>query len=196
MDVIILFGPPGSGKGTQSKKIAQSFGYEHISTGDILRKYRGGTDPLSMQITEIINSGNLVSDELIFQLLEKELKQKGDDLSGIILDGVPRNATQVALVYKLLEKFEVDPDDVLVISLNVSDEEVVKRLLYRATIEGRADDTLEVIENRLSIFKREMAEMWPLLQAIEVDGDGKTPEAIYHELEEIVEYHFFPVRFP
>lgn len=190
MNTINLFGAPGSGKGTQGQYIAEWFGYAHISTGNLLRKYKNGTDPLSVQITETINSGNLVSDELLFQLLEKELKEIGNDLFGVVLDGVPRNANQVHLLNNLLKELGLNPDDTLNLLIKVDEEEVVKRLLLRAEIEGRADDNIDTIKKRMAIFKEQMEEMKPLLQFIEVDGGNKTPKEVYAEIERIIELFF------
>lgn len=189
MNIINLFGAPGSGKGTQAKKIAKEFGYRHISTGDMFRRCKNGTDDLSRQVTETINAGNLVSDEILMQMLEKELDAL-EPCYGIILDGVPRNTKQVTLLDNLLKKFSIESDDVLNIMLTVSDEEAVKRILDRAVIEGRPDDNLETIEKRLAIYKKESAEIATMIEMIEVVGDGKTPDHLYKELEWIIENYF------
>lgn len=145
----ILFGPPGSGKGTQSIKIAEKYNLAHISTGDIFRKHIREKTELGMRVQEIIERGELVPDELLVEILENALDSY-NGIDGYIFDGFPRTTQQAKDLDQLMKKRE---DDVtMVLSLEVNDDEIIRRLLKRAEIQGRKDDTQDVIENRISIY--------------------------------------------
>lgn len=161
---IIIFGPPGCGKGTQSSKITEKYNLVHISTGDIIRKeIKSGSD-LGNQLKAIVEKGELVPYELIIKILESAVnKYKGG--KGFIFDGFPRTLDQAADLDKILAKD--DRSVSLVLSLCVDDEVVVERLLKRAQIEGRKDDTEDVIKNRLKIYKEET---FPLIELYKDQG--------------------------
>jgi adenylate kinase len=147
---IVLLGPPGSGKGTQAKRLAEKFGYLHLSTGDMLREeVKNGTE-LGRQAQAIMEKGELVPDNLIIAMIKARLGTTGD---GIILDGFPRTVAQAEALDKMLTESGQAIDRSLLV--DVSDEEVTQRLLGRAKIEGRSDDTPEVIANRLGVYKRQ-----------------------------------------
>jgi adenylate kinase len=149
---LVLFGPPGSGKGTQSVRIAERFGFAHISTGDIFRKEIREKTPLGLKVQGIIEKGELVSDELLIEILENALG-KFSNVKGFVFDGFPRTIRQAEDLDKLMVKRN---DSVtLVLSLDVNDTEIITRLLKRAEIEGRKDDTREVIENRIRIYNEQ-----------------------------------------
>jgi len=146
MFILILFGPPGAGKGTQAVKIAQKFNWVHVSTGDILRaEVREGT-PLGLKVKAVMDSGSLVSDELLIQIMESVF-QRHNTAEGFILDGFPRTLNQASELDRMLYKLGHQVS--LVLALEVNEDELVKRLLNRAQEQGRKDDTKEVIQNRL-----------------------------------------------
>ncbi|HPE34041.1 MAG TPA: adenylate kinase [Bacteroidales bacterium] len=174
---LILFGPPGSGKGTQSLKIAEKFNLAHISTGDIFRSEIKNKTELGIKVQSIIEKGDLVPDPLLIEILENALNQlKGK--SGYIFDGFPRTHQQAKDLDIMLEKRN---DSIsLVIALDVDQNEVVKRLLNRAQLEGRKDDTEEVILNRMEVYQNQTA---PLIsyykkqgKFVQVNGMGSIEE--------------------
>jgi adenylate kinase len=146
---LILFGPPGSGKGTQSVKIAEKYSLVHISTGDIFRREIKNKSALGMKVQSIIEKGELVPDELLVDLLRSAMKQAGSP-SGFVFDGFPRTIRQAEDLDRLLD--ETDESVSLVLALEVDEEEVVSRLLKRAQLEGRKDDTEDVIRNRMKVY--------------------------------------------
>ncbi|MFZ1374551.1 MAG: adenylate kinase, partial [Nostocoides sp.] len=151
---LIIFGPPGAGKGTQATRIAERYGIPAISTGDIFRANIRGETPLGLQVKEILASGGYVSDEITIAIVADRLAQE-DCLPGFLLDGFPRTADQVAALDGILADRDSSLDAVL--ELTVDEDAVVARLLRRAEIEGRVDDTEEVIRERMAIYHRETA---------------------------------------
>jgi adenylate kinase len=155
---LIIFGPPGSGKGTQSLKLADKYKLVHISTGDIFRSEIKNKTELGLKVQGIIERGELVPDELLKDILRTALKRH-PGASGFLFDGFPRTIQQAEDLESLMK--ELGSDITSVIALEVDDEEVVKRLLKRAEIEGRKDDTEDVIRNRLNVYKKQTT---PLLE--------------------------------
>ncbi len=149
MKNIILFGAPGSGKGTQAKLIAQKFGLDHVSTGDLFRFEIAHHTPLGLQAQEIMNKGELCPDDITLGML-KNYFQKHTDSRGFILDGVPRTIKQA----EMLDDKTLFPDLYIdrVLYLYVEMEEVEKRILKRAQLENRADDTPETVKARVTHF--------------------------------------------
>ena len=143
---LILFGPPGAGKGTQAIKIAEKYGWIHVSTGDILRSEVSQETPLGLKVKAVMESGILVSDELLIEIMESVFR-KNNTAGGFELDGFPRTLNQAKELDRMLVKFATKVS--LVLSLDVDEEELLKRLLVRALNQGRKDDTEEVIKNRL-----------------------------------------------
>jgi len=143
---LILFGPPGAGKGTQALKIAQRFGWVHVSTGDILRNEVSQGTPLGLKVKSVMEAGHLVSDELLIEIMESVFR-KHSTASGFVLDGFPRTLKQARELDTMLER--LNQKITMVISLTVNENELVNRLLKRAQEQGRKDDTEEVIKNRL-----------------------------------------------
>ena len=174
---LIILGPPGAGKGTQAARIAEHYGIPAISTGDIFRaNIRNGTE-LGKQVQEITASGGYVSDDITNAIVEDRLNED-DAREGFLLDGYPRTTGQVTALDWMLGKHDHGLDKVL--ALTVDEDAVVQRLLKRAEIEGRADDTEEVIRERQAIYRRETA---PLARVyaergllVEVDGMGEVDE--------------------
>ena len=141
---LLFLGPPGAGKGTQAGLISESSQYLHLSTGELLRKEVELKTNLGIQVKEIINSGKLVKDELVLEIVRKNLLKKN---KGWILDGYPRNISQANSLNKVLE--DINQVLEMVFYLDVNEEILVKRLLKR----GRADDNENTIRTRLSIYQ-------------------------------------------
>ena len=155
MTNLILFGPPGAGKGTQSTKLIEKYNLTHISTGDLFRKHlKEGTD-LGKLAQDYMSKGNLVPDQVVIDMVDDKIKSSGK-ISGIIFDGFPRTIPQAEALDKLLNAKNT-PITVLV-ELVVPEDELRKRLADRATKENRPDDAKpEVIENRINVYKAETA---------------------------------------
>jgi adenylate kinase len=150
---IILFGPPGAGKGTQSAKIIEKYSLLHIATGDLFRKHLKEGTPLGNLAKEYMNKGNLVPDQLVIDMVDDKIKGSGK-ASGIIFDGFPRTIPQAEALDALLASKNA-PIKVL-IELIVPENELKKRLAERALKENRPDDAKpDVIENRISVYKAE-----------------------------------------
>ncbi len=150
---IILFGPPGAGKGTQSAKLIEKYSLTHISTGDLFRKHLKEGTPLGKLAQDFMSKGNLVPDQLVIDMVDDKIKSSGK-ISGIIFDGFPRTIPQAEALDKLLAS-KGTPIKTLV-ELVVPEEELKSRLADRATKENRPDDAKpEVIENRIKVYKAE-----------------------------------------
>jgi len=130
MNVLILFGPPGSGKGTQGKILSQEFGIPHIATGDIMREAVAKGTELGKKVKEYLDSGKLVPDEIVIGIIEERLRQD-DTKNGFILDGFPRTVPQAEALTKLFEKLKIE--DYKVVFIDVPDDEIVKRISGRRT---------------------------------------------------------------
>ena len=146
---IALFGPPGAGKGTQSEYLIKKFKLFYIFTGDILRKELANETKLGLQAKSIIAKGGLVSDEIIVQIIEKTIRAN-PDVNGFLFDGFPRTFVQAYILEGLMIKLNTKLD--LLISIEVPEEESVKRLMNRGKTSGRMDDNEEVIRNRLKEY--------------------------------------------
>ena len=147
----LIFGPPGSGKGTQSVKLAEKFNLAHLSTGDMLRaEIAAGTD-LGKRMSSIMSKGELVPDEVVIEMIAARIDgTKGKD--GFLFDGFPRTVDQTVALEKMLNKRDMKIDSMLV--LDVDHDELVKRLIGRAELSGRPDDKdPAVIENRIDVYK-------------------------------------------
>ena len=143
---IILFGPPGAGKGTQAKNLIDRYSLKHLSTGDMLRAARKSGTELGQRVAAIMDAGQLVSDEIVNELVEEQV-MNGQEEKGFIFDGYPRTVAQAETLDQVLAK--VDQPVKAVLFLEVEKEELIERLLKRAQDQGRADDTREVIEARV-----------------------------------------------
>ena len=184
MDLLIL-GPQGAGKGTQAKRIASDYGLAHIATGDMLRASIAAGDPLGVK--PILESGRLVPDEVMVALIRDRLAEP-DAEEGFILDGFPRTMAQAEALDAMLR--EIDRDLDVVFELQVPDEVSVERLLRRAQLEGRADDTPDAIRMRLALYHSETA---PLVEHYRARGSvvgihGDRPvDAVFSEIQEALE---------
>ena len=149
---LILFGPPGAGKGTQAEKIETHFNIPHLSTGNIFRENIKNKTELGKKVKSILDSGELVPDETVVDLVADELNKPKYD-NGYILDGFPRTVAQAEALDKYLSKKGESIDHFL--TLNVPEVELVNRILSRG--EGRSDDTPEKIKTRLDVYQNETA---------------------------------------
>jgi len=145
--ISIIFGPPGSGKGTQATRIEQEFKLRHLSTGDILRHEVALGTPTGKEAGRIMAAGDLVPDELIVDIVRGRLPEAEAEAAGVLLDGFPRTERQARALDTMLADEGHQAD--LVLALEVPEEALVERLLHRAEVEGRADDTREAIEERM-----------------------------------------------
>jgi adenylate kinase len=150
---IILFGPPGSGKGTQSEKIVERFGLIHLSTGNLLRQEIADKTSLGMAAKNFMDKGQLVPDEVVIAMIGSCLENH-PEARGFLFDGFPRTVAQAEALDKLLALKKTSICKVL--ALEVSEEELVKRLVKRGETSGRSDDTNEaIIRNRYNVYKNE-----------------------------------------
>ena len=152
---ILVLGPQGSGKGTQAKRIKATYGIPHIATGDMLREMRGIDNDLGRELSEVMDRGDLVNDELMIRIIRSRLS-RGDTLGGFVLDGFPRTLAQAEALDDLLSELDRSLD--VVFDFQIPDRDVVvRRMLQRAAEEGRADDTPDAIARRLELYERETA---------------------------------------
>jgi len=184
---IALFGPPGAGKGTQSKKLLEKYNLTYISTGDMLRAEITEGSELGMKAKTIIDKGGLVDDELIIQIIEKKI-QTNQDSHGILFDGFPRTTVQAYILEGLLLRMGSSLN--CMISLEVPEDALVKRLLLRAKDSGRPDDALEVIKVRLQEYENKTK---PVAEFYEkknkyypINGVGEI-EFIFNNIVDIIE---------
>ncbi len=147
---LVLFGAPGSGKGTQSAKIIDKYGLHHISTGEVLRDHiKRGTE-LGKTAEKYISQGQLIPDELMIDILDDVLEREAQGKPGVIFDGFPRTIPQAEALKGLLKKRGTDLHGV--VGLEVPEEELVERMIARGKETGRADDNLETIKKRLDVY--------------------------------------------
>jgi adenylate kinase len=186
---LILFGPPGSGKGTQSEKIVEKFDLVHLSTGNLLRQEINERTPLGIQARSFMDKGLLVPDEVVIGMIDTCLG-KNPDSKGFLFDGFPRTVAQAEALDKLLAYKKTSITKVL--ALEVSEDELVKRLLKRGETSGRSDDTNEpVIRQRFSVYKNEteaVAEHYRNQGKLErIKGEGTVNDifgALSHSIEQ------------
>jgi len=151
---IVIMGAPGSGKGTQAALIVKELDLDHISTGDLLRAAVAAGTELGKKAKEVMDRGELVSDEIVLGLLEERLLQENTK-SGFILDGYPRNIAQAEALNELLERIGQPVEEAL--QIDVDEEQVVTRIAKRAALEGRSDDAEKTVRNRLKIYGEQTA---------------------------------------
>jgi adenylate kinase len=190
--ITILFGPPGSGKGTQAAYITKRYGLQHVSTGEMLRDEADKGSELGNEVAPIMAEGNLVPDDLIVRVIESRLKD-ADTQRGVLLDGFPRTVPQAKALDEMLRRSGRKVD--LVLFLDVPEDKLIERLLGRAKTEGREDDNLETIQNRIEIYHRDTE---PVLDhyrdqpgtAIEVvDGDAPILD-VARRVRDAVDRHY------
>lgn len=186
---LLIIGPPGAGKGTQASKIAEHYGVPAISTGDIFRaNIKGGTE-LGQKVQQIIQSGELVPDSLTNEIVADRIAQP-DAAKGFLLDGYPRTVDQVSALDDMLAPLGAELDAVIL--LQADPEEVIARLLKRAELEGRADDTEDVIRHRQDVYAEQTAPLVELFSArgklVTVDGLG-TVEGVAERIASGLDAH-------
>lgn len=174
---LILFGPPGSGKGTQSANLLSKYKLQHISTGDLLRDEVARMTPLGAEAKKFMDQGMLVPDEVVIGMISTKIDET-PDTRGFIFDGFPRTKQQAIALDKLLE-FKNAPIN-LVLALEVPDEELTKRILNRALTSGRTDDTEEVIKKRVEEYRAKteiVASYYEAMDKVErINGEGTVDE--------------------
>lgn len=147
----LIFGPPGSGKGTQSEKLAEKYKLMHLSTGDMLREETSSGSDLGRRLEKIMKRGELVPDEVVIEMIAKRIDSK-PEVTGFLFDGFPRTQDQAVSLDKMLSEKGTEIATMLV--LEVEHNELVQRLLARAEVSGRSDDAcVSVIENRIAVYK-------------------------------------------
>ncbi len=181
---LVLLGPPGSGKGTQAARLNDYLQVPHISTGDLLRAEVAAGSPLGMQAKEVMARGDFVSDEILLGMLEDRLA-RSDTANGFILDGYPRNQVQADALGALLKKIGQPMD--YAVQLEVPTDLLVDRIAGRAAAEGRADDTPDVVRNRLEKYTSQTAPVIDyyrqLGQLTVVNGVGSLDEVFNRMVE-------------
>lgn len=175
---LVLFGPPGAGKGTQSAFLVEKYGLIHLSTGDLLRGEIAAQTDLGLAAKDIMDRGELVSDEIVIGMIGSKLEQN-PDAKGFIFDGFPRTKAQAEALDELLKKYNTEIQSML--SLEVPKDELIARLLNRGKSSGRADDrNEEVIENRINEYNKKTAVLKEFYSAqdkcISIDGTGSLEE--------------------
>ena len=152
---IVLFGPPGSGKGTQSELLVKSYKFVHLSTGDILRAEMRNGSPLGRKVQTILEKGELVSDEIVTEIIRVFLTNHGDS-EGFIFDGFPRTVAQAVALDDMLKRESLAID--VMVTLEVEESELVARILKRGETSMRPDDLdLSVVKNRITVYNRQTA---------------------------------------
>ncbi|MDR1743981.1 MAG: adenylate kinase [Dysgonamonadaceae bacterium] len=169
---VVIFGAPGSGKGTQSQLLIEKYGLKHVSTGDILRtEIKAGTE-LGKLADSYMSKGHLLPDEVVIGILDELIRQHSD-AKGFVFDGFPRTLAQGIELDNMLSNNDTQIS--LVLSLEVHDEELIDRLLKRGQISGRSDDNRETIESRLKVYYSQTA---PLKEFYDNQGKLKIIEGV------------------
>jgi adenylate kinase len=188
---IILFGPPGSGKGTQSEKLITKYGLKHLSTGDILRSEIAAQTPLGIEAKAIMDKGLLVPDEVVIGMISSAL-ENNPDVNGFLFDGFPRTEAQSIALDGLLDLKNTSIS--IVLSLEVGEEELVKRILHRGLTSGRSDDSNEsIIRARINEYLTKttvVADYYKQFDKVKnINGEGSVNEiftALANEVDAIV----------
>jgi adenylate kinase len=174
---LLLLGPPGAGKGTQAERLVAKLGIPQISTGDMLRAAVKAGTPVGLQAKAFMERGDLVTDAIVIGVTEERLRQP-DAQGGFILDGFPRTAAQAEALDALLAKLGVSLE--CCVALQVDEDELVKRLLRRAELEGRSDDNETTIRNRMRVYREQTQPLNDHYRKLgvlaEVAGDGTMDE--------------------
>lgn len=185
---ILLLGPQGSGKGTQAKRICDEYGLAHVATGDILRAAIAAGTEFGMKVEPILASGELVPDDLMVDLIRERLNFS-DAADGFVLDGFPRTQPQAEALDAMLR--EIARELTIVFALQISDDVCKARLLKRAELEGREDDTPEVVETRLRTYHEQTE---PLIEHYRTRGNlvgihaDRTIDEVFAEIQRALDH--------
>lgn len=189
---IVLFGPPGSGKGTQAEKLVEKYKLVHISTGDLLRSEVAAKSELGLRAKAIMDAGELVPDEIVIGMIRKKLDENKEG-PGFIFDGFPRTVEQARELRKALTDY--DERVTMVISLQVPREELMKRLLKRGEESGRSDDNEETINNRIDVYERQTIPVTyyyeKMHKHLPVEGIGTIDQIFARIVKEIDQFESF-----
>jgi adenylate kinase len=181
---VLLLGPQGAGKGTQAKRISAEYGVPHVASGEILRAAMASGTDLGREVESVVNAGELVSDDLMIELIRERLADADTD-AGFILDGFPRTTVQAGALDHMFG--EIGRSFNIVFALQIPDEIAFQRLRRRAETEGRADDTDDAIRRRLDNYHRETEPLIEYYRARDllapIDGDHPEPE-VYGQIEQ------------
>ncbi len=185
---LVLFGPPGAGKGTQSEMIIEKFNLTHISTGDLFRKHLGEGTELGKLAQKYMDEGNLVPDEVVIKMVELKIKTE-NSTNGFIFDGFPRTVTQAKALDQLLEKEGTEISGMIL--LDVDEFELINRIMLRGKSSGRADDQdINKVNNRINVYKKETV---PVATYYEEQGKLNTivgvgsVDNIFSDISEVIE---------
>ena len=172
---VVLLAPPGAGKGTQGAIIANHFGVPHIATGDLLRSHIAHETSLGLAVRDILARGDLVPDSTVLEMLRDALAYAKRKNGGYVIDGIPRTMEQARAAFEIATQLDMTAD--VALCLDVDDEELTHRLLARATVEHRTDDTPDVIAKRLELYHQVTAPLlgWFDERGILVTIDGSPP---------------------
>jgi len=186
---IVIFGPPGAGKGTQSHLIIEKYKLMHLSTGDLLRNEMANETPLGTEAKKLIEKGELVPDDIVIKMVNNKL-DNNPGLKGFIFDGFPRTVEQAEALDRLLE--EKNTSISVMISLEVDEDELIKRLIKRCEQEGRTDDNIEVIRNRIKVYNDVTCKVCDFYVTNNrfrpVPGTG-TVEEIFERISAVIDEH-------
>ncbi len=181
---IILFGPPGAGKGTQAEYIVNHFGLAHLSTGNMFRSAIQNETPLGIKVKSILDAGELVSDDVVVGLVQEETT-KDIYHAGCVFDGFPRTVSQAKSFDQMLANKNAAVD--ALISLVVPEEELINRILSRG--QGRSDDTVEGIKNRLTVYKNEtkpVLDYYEKKGLVKIIGGTGSVESIFERIKNVI----------
>jgi adenylate kinase len=173
---VLIVAPPGAGKGTQSAVIAAHFDIPHIATGDLLREHVARQTELGRAVQEHLDRGELVPDEIVLDLVRAAVVDAKAEGRGYVLDGMPRNLAQARALYQMAKTLDMTAD--VALHLKVDDDELIRRLLARAALEHRADDTEDVIRRRLALYHTVTHPIvdWYAVRGILVSVDAMRPK--------------------
>ncbi|MCR9252040.1 MAG: adenylate kinase [bacterium] len=186
---IVIFGPPGAGKGTQSEKMIEKYNLCHISTGDLFRWHTKNDTELGKRVKEIMDNGELVSDDITIAMLREEV-EKNPQASGFLFDGFPRTVAQAEALDALMKSLDTEIHSV--IELKVTEEEVRKRIAKRKELEGRVDDADDKLDRRIKEYFDKTVHVLPFY-----DGQGRLStvnglgeiHAIFASIESLLDEH-------
>jgi adenylate kinase len=185
---ILLLGPQGSGKGTQAKRISAEYGIPHVATGDMLRDTIASGTEFGRKVKPILERGDLVPDEVMVSLIRQRLS-RDDTAEGFVLDGFPRTMAQAEALDAMLR--EIGRELTIVFELQLPDEVCIARLLRRARLEGRVDDTPEVVRRRLELYHQETEPQIEYYRAtgklVGIHADRSIPE-VFSEIQEALDH--------